>query len=317
MELIEIPIEGWSESFETTRMKRILITGGSGLVGENITRKALQKNWEVRHLSTRASERKDGVRVFVWGKDRFAPEALEGIDAVIHLSGASISDPWTLDHKRAILDSRVESSRWLYKALKETPNRVQQVISASAIGYYPSDPKKVYVESDRPGSDFLGSVCRKWEEETSRFSELVPRETRLRIGLVLSAKGGLLEPMLPLAKKGLLSPLGSGAQWMSWIHEDDLAELFLYAIDSELSGVYNAVGPEPEKNQEFSRILSRVLGHGMILPKVPEWALKIALGERSVLPLMSQNVSAASVLRSGFSFSHPKLEGALRGLLLD
>jgi uncharacterized protein (TIGR01777 family) len=304
-------------SDQTYMSKRILISGGSGLLGENITQKALQKGWEVRHLSTRPSTRKDGVRVFGWGKDRFEASALEGVDAVIHLSGASISAPWTLDHKRAILDSRVESSRWLYKALSEYPHSVQHLVSASAVGYYPSDRNKLYSESDAPGHDFLGSVCRKWEAETQRFAERVPCEARLRIGLVLSAKGGLLEPLLPLAKSGLLSPLGDGSQWMSWIHEDDLADLFLYSIENSLCGAFNAVGPHPEKNSAFSRILCKVLGRPMFLPKVPEWALKLALGERSILPLMSQNASADAVLRSGFAFKHPHLEGALRDLLAN
>jgi len=297
-------------------MKRILISGGSGLLGERITAMALAQGRTVHHLSTRPKTRTDGVRVFEWSEHRFDPEALVGIDAVVHLAGASISDPWTLDHKRAILDSRVQSSRWLYEALKRHPQSIQQVVSASAIGYYPSHFDKTYSETEAPGSDFLGSVCRRWEEETQRLAEHTGRECRLRIGLVLSEKGGLLDPLLPLARWGLLSALGSGKQWMSWIHLDDVARLFLHAVDNNLEGAYNAAGPHPTQNRDFVHTLNRVLHRPTWLPPVPEFALKLALGERSALPLMSQKVDVSKAIQSGFRFEFPELEGALTDLLV-
>ncbi|MBI1316520.1 TIGR01777 family protein [bacterium] len=296
-------------------MKSLLITGGSGLVGERITQLALAQGRTVHHLSTRPKTRTDGVRVFEWSEHRFEPEAFAGMDAVIHLAGASISDPWTLDHKRAILDSRVHSSQWLYAALKAHPHGVSQVVSASAIGYYPSHLEKIYTESEAPGSDFLGSVCRRWEEETQRLAEHTGRECRLRIGLVLSEQGGLLDPLLPLARWGLLSPFGSGKQWMSWIHLDDVARMFLYAVDSDWEGAFNAAGPRPVRNREFVQTLNRVLRRPTVLPPAPAFALKLVLGERSALPLMSQNVDVARAQNAGFRFDFPELSGALTDLL--
>jgi|DEB0MinimDraft_3_1074331.scaffolds.fasta_scaffold00797_2 uncharacterized protein len=294
-------------------MHTFLITGGTGLVGQALTAELEGLGHHVRHLSTR---RTSAPHRFYWNpqEGHMDVSALAGVTCIIHLAGANVAERWTNRHKHAILNSRVQSTQTLYKAIEALPkeDRPNSLISASAVGIYPNHPDKVYSESDGSPEGFLGSVVARWEEEVDRFSALGLRVAKVRIGLVLGAEGGVLKTLLPLFRLGLGSALGNGRHWMPWIHVEDLARQFAHlAIHAELDGIWNGVGPESIQNRAFSKTLARVLRRPFFLPAVPAWVLHMVLGEMAQVGLMSTRCSAQKWVDQGFEFRHPTLEEAL------
>lgn len=291
------------------------ITGATGSVGQAIVEQLLKLNHSVRVLSTREGLAMEGVEIYHWNTDQGTIDlaSLEGTDHLIHLAGATVSKRWTPTYKQAIMDSRVQGTQLLIDALQKVKNGPSSVVSASAIGIYGSDFHNELDETSPAADDFLASVTRTWESYTQKFESNSCRSVQLRIGIVLDQGAGVLGQLEPLAKWGIASPLGSGKQWTSWIHVEDLARMFLFAATQPIpSGPYNAVGPEPLTNKEFTKHLCRALHRPMVLPAVPGFALKLVLGEMATLALMSQKVSPGKILKAGFNFHYTTAAQAFR-----
>lgn len=299
--------------------KKVLITGASGLVGKRLRELLLQKGYHVSHLGR--SKRDGHVNSFVWDVDKGSIDlkALEGVATIIHLAGAGVADKrWTPSRKKEILDSRTKSTDLLFKALKNQTHTVTSFVSASAIGYYGFGlGDEIFTEESKPGSDYLAHVTRQWEEAIDQVESLSIRVVKLRIGIVLSEKGGALAEMVKPIKLGAGSPLGTGKQSLTWIHLDDLCEMFIKAVeDSAMKGAYNAVGPEWVTNAEMTKAIAKVLNKPLWLPAVPGFVLKIILGELADLVINGSKISSTKIQKTGFKFKFVWLEEALKDLLL-
>lgn len=281
----------------------IAVTGASGFVGRALCEAALKKGHDVLRIGRSAGDR-------LWDP-LTQPAPLEGADAVVHLAGDPVAEGrWTKAKMARIRDSRVLGTRNLVAGLRGTKAGV--LVCASAIGYYGDRGDEELSEESAPGADFLAGVCREWEEEASRATI---RCVRLRTGIVLGTDGGALARMLTPFKLGLGGRLGSGRQWMSWIHRDDLVALYLHAIEKEnVSGPLLGATPNPVPNLEFTKTLGRVLGRWTILP-LPRWQIRLLLGKIADVLCGSQRCAPKRTLAAGFRFRHEALEPALRSLL--
>ena len=298
--------------------KTALITGGSGLVGTHLTDWLIGQGQQVVHLSTRKNYQptRDVVRSAYWDPENghMDAEILKEVDVIYHLAGASVSKRWTPAYKQAILQSRLRSTQTLWDGLNSVEHSVRQLLSASAVGIYPTSEQTLYREDAEPAHDFLGSVTQHWERKVQDMAkDLKLPVCLLRIGIVLSKQGGALKEMEPVFKWGLGMPLGNGKQWMSWIHADDLARQFHFCAEQKLQGIFNAGGPEPVTNADFSRALASALKrpYPFSWMGVPGGALKMMLGEKATLALMSQNTSDEKIKSHGFTYLHSELSGAL------
>ena len=298
---------------------KVLITGGSGLVGSRLTELLLNSGYEVAHLSTskRRASRPDGVVVHGWNpaEGSIDSEALIGVSCIVNLAGASISKRWTNSYQKEIRSSRVDSLQTLYKALENTDHTVTSLISSSAVGYYPSRVGKEFIETDAPGNDFLGSVSQEWEEQANRFESLGVRVAIMRTGIVLSIKGGALPVMAKFVRLFLGAPLGSGKQILPWIHIDDLSLMYQHALEKELSGPFNAVGPKGATNKEFNKELGRIMNRPIWPLNVPSFVLYMILGKQAQLVLISSPSSSKKIEQSGFRFKFDTLNKALKDSL--
>jgi uncharacterized protein (TIGR01777 family) len=307
-------------------MQTILITGGTGMVGQSLTNLLLNKGYQVIVL-TRQQKKSSRLNFSFaqWDlqKGWIDPTALAAADYIIHLAGEGVADKrWTAARKKAILDSRVESSALLVKALKENPNKVKAIVAASAIGWYGPDNEKSkrtgFVETDAVDNSFLGDTCRQWEESMHPVKAMGIRLVTIRIGIVFNKMGGALAEFIKPAKLGAAAILGDGQQMVSWIHQHDLNRLMLFALEQEqVAGVYNAVAPDPVNNAVLTKAIARRF-HSWAIPfNVPSFMLKIMLGEMSVEVLKSANVSASKILAAGFSFDYASMDEALDDLLIS
>jgi hypothetical protein len=294
----------------------ITISGASGLVGRRLLNVLGRAGHQLHVLSRNAAIRMpEGVRLSQWNTSGPPPTAaLETADAVVHLAGEPVAQRWTAEVKRRIRESRVQSTRNLVEGLAQLPRRPQTLVCASAIGYYGSRGDEVLAESLPPGTGFLPEVCVEWERAAGQAATLGMRVAIIRIGVVLDAQGGALGRMLRPFRAGVGGPIGSGAQWMSWIHAEDLAELFRLVIEGPHRGVFNGVAPLPVTNREFTRELARMLGRPAILP-IPAFALKLLFGEMAQILLESQRVAPQAAEAAGFRFRFPQLAPALADLL--
>jgi len=295
-----------------------LITGGSGLVGTALTDLLLQKGYHVSHLGRSPSLGK--VKCYRWSVtgNYIGPKALEGVDAIIHLAGESVAEKrWSQSRKKEILESRTKSSELICEILKTQPNQVKVVVSATAVGYYGlSTSDEWYDETCEPGNDFLASVCKAWEASTDPIQALGIRLVKIRVGVVLSNNGGALIQMAQPVKWGFGAALGSGKQWVSWIHITDLCQIFLKAIENEtMTGIYNAVAPNPVTNKELNQTIAQALQRPLWLPPVPEFALRILLGEMSQIVLTGARVDCSKVKSAGMTFDFTDANLAVKNLL--
>jgi hypothetical protein len=298
--------------------KRILITGASGLVGKRLTELLQAKGYEVTHLSR--SKNNSKVKTFTWDVNAQTIEAgaLDKVNTIVHLAGAGVADKrWTASRKKEILDSRTKSTALLFKELKKAGHSVETFISASAIGYYGfDDNEKLFKETDGAGKGFLAVVTSAWEKEADRIAALGIRLVKLRIGIVLSKTGGALEPMTKAVKFLVGAPLGNGKQYLSWIHFDDLCQMFIYAIENTATqGAYNAVAPNPVTNWQMTQAIAKKLGKPLVAPAVPAFALRLLFGEMGDIVLKGNQVSPCKILEAGFTFQYVKVEKALDDLL--
>jgi len=296
----------------------ILLTGASGLIGTRLTQLLLSKGHRVSHLGR--SVKTGNVPGFVWNVDtgQIDPRALDGIDAIVHLAGAGVADKrWSASRKKEILDSRVKSTSMLFKTLASRPHTVKTLVSASAIGYYGhSLDDRELREDDTPGTDFLASVVKTWEAEVDRIASLGIRVVKIRIGIVLSDGGGALQEMAQPVRWGIGSPLGTGKQWTSWIHIDDLCNIFMKGVEGGLmSGTYNAVSPNPVTNKELTLAIAKTLHRPMWAPNVPTFVLRLVVGEITEIIVNGSKVSSEKIQRAGLGFKYPDLEPALKHLL--
>lgn len=298
---------------------KVLISGGSGLLGRAISTELIHLGHEVAWLSRKA-DKTGKIKRFAWNPDldQIDEDAIDFADAIINLAGASIAKPWSPHYKNEILRSRVDGTRLLYRACAKKDKRLLAFLSASASGYYPNDFEKTFTENDAPGSDFLSLVCQKWEQEAQHFETLGIRTVRLRIGIVLDPQEGALSKIAQPIKLGFGAPLGTGKQWMPWIHRNDLAGIFVHALlnESVETGVYNACGPNPLTNAELTKITAKVFKRPLWLPPIPAFVLKLILGEMAVTALGSNKCSAKKIQDHGYQFKYPQLEEALQDLYL-
>ena len=297
----------------------VLVTGGTGLVGSRLTPLLLDKGYRVRFLS-RNPGKVNNIESFSWDMDHqtIDEKALDGVDYIIHLAGAGVADKkWTTRRKKEILQSRTKSTELLRSALAKAQHQVKAFISASAVGYYGWDTGGVWKkEESRFGDDFLATVTKAWEAEVDQVEKLGIRVAMLRIGIVLSDKGGALIELTKPIKWGVGAALGKGDQYMSWIHLDDLCNMFIHAMENDnVKGIYNAVAPNPVTNKELSKLSAKVLGKPFFLPNVPGFVLKLALGEMASMVLGGNRVSSEKIQKDGFMFTYPKVEPALSDLL--
>lgn len=309
-------------------MATVLITGGTGLVGKAVSKLLISKGHEVVLLSRGAAKGSAGsaqpYEVAHWDpeKQEIDTAAIQKADFIINLAGAGVADKrWTKKRKQEIIDSRVKSGALLVKALTETPNKVQAVINASAIGWYGADEvrkpgKKAFTEDDPADTEFLGETCKLWEASIDPVEALGKRLVKFRIGIVLSKDGGALNEFRKPVRFGVAAILGSGKQIISWIHIDDLARLLVFAIENEkIQGVYNAVASQPVTNKHFVSVLAEKMKGRFYIPfYVPSFVLKLMLGEMSVEVLKSATVSNSRIGNKGFQFLYPTIDPALSDL---
>ena len=299
---------------------KVLITGGTGLIGTRLAEMLIDSGYEVALLS-REPNKSSHYRSFRWDPRACTIDeaAVPYADYIVSLAGASVSDgKWTDERKRDIMTSRLGGLALLSRELAKPGHHVQAVISASAIGIYGDAGNQSVTEETPPAvptHDFLADVSNQWELAAAPIAALGIRTVIPRIGVVLSTEGGALPQIARPVKLGAGAALGSGRQFMSWIHLDDLCRLFIAMLeDTAWRGTYNAVAPYPATNQAFTEVLADVLHRPLLLPKVPAFGLKLAMGEMSEIVLASQNVSAAKVLAQGFQYEYPELRGALSAL---
>ncbi len=296
-------------------MERVLVTGASGPIGTALlTSFEPQPIQAVRLVRTRASN----AAQISWNPlAPLAPTAVSGFDAVVHLAGESIVGRWTEAKKKAIRESRVQGTRNLAAALAQSEVKPRVFVCASAVGFYGNRGDEVLREDSPTGQGFLAEVCREWEDASRIASEAGIRTVNIRIGLVLSVRGGALPNMLRPFKLGLGGRIGSGQQWWSWIHVDDIVRGIHHAMRTEsLAGPVNLVAPNPRRNAEFTKVLASVLGRPAFFP-VPELALRLAFGKMAAeeLLLASQRVEPAKLEASGYTFRFPELRAALENLV--
>lgn len=301
-------------------MAKVLITGGTGLIGNDLSKSLQERGYEVAILS-RARSKEEEILTFSWDIDKseIDQEAIAFADYIIHLSGANIGEKrWTPKRKQQILDSRVKSGQLIFDEIRKQNKNLRAFISASGIGYYGAiTSDKIFSESDPPGADFLGQTCREWEYLADKFEDAGIRTVKIRTGVVLSNRGGVIPKLAMPIKTGFGSTIGSGNQYLPWIHMDDLCGIYMKAIeDSHMLGAYNAVSPEHLTMKEFTGTLAKILKKTLWLPNIPAFVMKMVFGKMSVMLLQGSRVSSAKIQGAGYKFLFPNLDSALKQLLI-
>lgn len=295
----------------------VLITGANGLIARELSTR-LEKSYTVRCLT----RNKKHDNEFQWNiKEQTIDEtALEGVSHIIHLAGANISEKrWTEERKKELIDSRVDSAGLILKTLKKKNIRLKSFISASGINYYGTKTtEKIFNENDDPGSDFLSKVVVVWEKAADAFLEnnLSERVVKIRTAVVLSEKEGALKKMLPTIRMGIGSPLGTGKQYMPWIHIEDICGIYEHALrNNEMSGAFNAVSPQHTTNRNLTEKIAEVLRKPLFMPDVPGVVLKMIFGELADALLEGSKASSDKIRNAGYVFKFPDLKKALEDLL--
>jgi len=303
-------------------MKKIIITGATGLIGQQLTIKLTDMDYKItiftRNPDNAQKKLPNVHKVVKWEYD-YVDEwlhELESVDAVIHLAGANLSTKrWNKEYKKLLYDSRIISTKKLIEAIKTVERKPKVFITASAIGYYGNRSDEILTEESEAGKDFLANLCNDWEKEAKNVEQFGVRSVQIRTGLVLSRNEGALKQMLPAFKYFIGGPLGNGKQWYSWLHIEDIVNIYVKALESEiLSGPINAVSPNPVTMKKFAKILGDVL-HRPSFFSVPKIILLLVIGQVAEVVTSSQRVVPEKLLNSSFKFKFEKLEDALRDIL--
>lgn len=295
--------------------KNVLIAGGSGLIGSALVSFLTQKGFEVSILSR--SLKSKTVKTYLWDTDKKEMDlnALKGQDYIVNLAGAGIADKfWTKKRKDEILKSRLNASQLIAEGLNLSGHRPKLIVQASAIGYYGNRPNEILTEQSDAGTGFLSSVCAQWEKGTSNFSDLGIPNATLRIGVVLSNKGGYLKKMEKILRSRINICFGNGQQWVSWIHITDLLNMFLFLMESGKTGIYNAVSPHLVRSLELQKQIAHQRGWNVLSLKMPEKLVKVLLGDFSEVFLSNQHVIPQKLQNESFEFAYPSLVPALKSL---
>jgi uncharacterized protein len=301
---------------------KILITGGTGFVGTQLTSRLTQDGHELTILSRsakRSGEIPPGISYLQGDPTQKGPwqEAIQHHDAVINLAGASIFAKWTEEHKKAIRESRVSTTRNIVEGIPSHPQKPFTLFSTSAVGYYGFCGDEELTEASPNGNDFLAQIALEWEGEALKAKEKGASVVITRFGIVMGEKGGALSQMIPLFKKYIGGPIGSGKQWFSWVHIKDLSEAFAFLMKHpEISGPVNICAPNPVRNKDLAKALGKVLHRPSFMP-APGFMVKLVLGEFGSVILEGQRVIPKRLLDSGFAFQYPNIEKALEGIVKD
>lgn len=299
-------------------MKNILIAGGTGLVGTHLSRLLRGHGYTVSHLSRHADPQAE-FPTFAWQPDKgtYDKKAFDNVDAIINLAGAGIVDKrWTTDRKRVIIESRTLSNALITKFLQKEKHNIKAYISASAIGFYADRGKSLMTEKDEAGKGFLAESTVAWENAIDEVQKTGLRTVALRIGIVLSTEGGALPEMLKpfVVRTGVY--FGNGEQYLSWIHIEDLCRMFQFVLEQDnMSGIFNAVAPNPMTNYAFTQAIAETKGGGYLLVPAPAFTLRLAMGEMADTVLGSTKVSSQKIENQGFTFIYPGALSALKSLL--
>lgn len=299
---------------------KVLITGATGLIGSALVKLCHSEGVFVHYFTTRKDkiEDRENYKGFYWNpkNNEIDTKAFEGVNAIISLAGASISKRWTSSYKKEILNSRTKPAQLIYDTLKNTEHSITHFISASGISIYPASETKLYTEENKEtDASFLSTVVEAWEASATQFRDLGMDVAVVRTGLVLAKNEGVLPKLVKTIKMGVGAPLGNGEQWQSWIHINDIAGIYLFILQNELEGVYNAVAPTPVTNQKMTKLLAKKLHAPLWLPKVPAFMLKLIMGEMAVLALEGQLVSSKKIEASGYYFRFSNMEAVCQDLL--
>ena len=299
---------------------KVLITGATGMIGQELTELLLQNSHTVHYLTTSPLKihNKANYYGFFWNPEegKIDENCIEGVDVIVHLAGASISKRWTNSYKQELIESRVLSANLLFNLLKKTPNQVQHFISASGTAIYPDSAEAIYDESSKQiDNTFLGNVVVKWEESANQFHLLNLKVTKLRTGVVFSEKGGALLEMIKPIKMFVGSSFGTGKQKQSWIHLTDVAHLYYFVIQNQIEGIINAVAPHSITNQELTKAIAKKLNRPLFLPNIPQFVMKLLLGEMSILLFNDKKILPKRAIELGFIFQFPSAEQALQDII--
>lgn len=299
---------------------KVLITGATGLIGSELVKQCHKEGIVVNYLTTSKEkiENTHNFKGFYWNPTmgEIDVEAFKGVNAIINLVGATISKRWTKKYKKVIIDSRVQSMQLIYEKLQNIEHTIEHFISASGVSIYPNSKTKLYTEEDTEvDNTFLAEVVVAWEAAAVKFKNLGMEVSKVRTGLVLAKEEGALPQLVKPIKLGLGAPLGSGDQWQSWIHIEDIAGIYLFILMNQLEGKFNAVAPNPVQNKKMTKLIASKLDSPLWLPNIPAFALKLLLGEMAILVLEGQLVSSHKIEQLGYSFKFYNLENALQDLL--
>ncbi|MEA5457770.1 TIGR01777 family oxidoreductase [Arcicella sp. LKC2W] len=300
----------------------VLITGGSGLVGTRLTEILIAKGFTVSHLSRKPSSANGKIQTFHWDIEKgiIDEKAIEEADYLVHLAGAGIADEnWSEARKREIIESRTKSIQLITNKLKTIPHKIKSFVSASGIGFYGANTGDEHIsEQHTAGIDFVADCCIQWEAAADEIQNLGIRTVKLRTGIVLSEKGGALPRIIQPVRWGVGAALGTGKQWQSWIHLDDLCELYVKSLtDNSMKGFYNAVAPNPVTNYDLTKLSAEVLKRPFWMPNVPAFALKLVFGEMASIVLggnyvLNQRIKLETDFRYKFTDAKTALEDLLK-----
>ena len=299
---------------------KVLVTGATGFIGTALCKELLSKGYQVNYLTMSADEIKHtnpDFQGFLWdpAKNEIDLNCLKNVDAIVNLAGHTINCKWTDQNKNRILQSRIDCSNTLYNSLQSTAHQVKYIINASAIGIYLSSENNIYTEENiHYGNDFLARVCEDWEQANKRFEQLGIKTAITRFGLVLAKNHGVLYELAKVVKTGMGASLGSGRQWMSWIHYKDVVHGIAYLLKLQMVGVFNFTAPYAIQQQDFLKLLATRLNKPLWLPNIPEFIIKLGLGERSALVLSSQHVKPEKLIENNYQFLFPNLATTLKDL---
>ncbi|WP_339702121.1 TIGR01777 family oxidoreductase [uncultured Marixanthomonas sp.] len=299
---------------------KVLITGATGLIGTQLTKECHKAGISVNYLTTSKEklEDKPNYKGFYWNpyEGEIDKNAFTDVTTIINLVGATISKRWTKSYKKTIIESRTKTANLIFETLKNNKTTVEHFISASGVSIYPNSESRLYTEKDTAvDTTFLAEVVQAWEAAADQFEKLDMRVTKVRTGVVLAEEEGAFPKLVKPIEKGFGAPLGSGKQWMSWIHIDDIVCVYMHILKNGLQGIYNATAPNPVTNEKMTRKIAAYLKKDLWLPNVPGFVLRLVLGEMSILVLKGQLVSSKKLEESGYKFKYVNVVPAIKNLL--